>query len=70
MCSCINIIGTHLEKSKQMSKSGFFPIPIAYWSGFGIFRQNGENPTKLGWLDGKETRGQLIGTDRSRTAVE
>ena len=69
MCSCINIIKAHLEKSKQMSKSGFFPIAIAYWSRLGIFRQNGENTTKLGWLDSKETQGQLIGKDRSRTAV-
>ena len=24
-----------------------FPIPIAYWSGFGIFKQNQENPDKV-----------------------
>ena len=32
-------------------KNRVFPIPIAYWSGCGIFKQNWENPTKLGWLD-------------------
>ena len=29
-------------------KNRVFPIPIAYWSGFGIFKQNWENATKLG----------------------
>ena len=66
MCSCINIIKAHLEKSKQKSKSGFFPIAIAYWSRLGIFRQNGENPTKLGWLDSKETQGHAADRERQK----
>ena len=28
-------------------KIGIFPILIAYWSGFGIFKQNRENPNEI-----------------------
>ena len=27
------------------AKIKIFPIPVAYWSGFAIFKQNQENPT-------------------------
>ena len=27
---------------------GIFPIPNAYWSGFGIFKQNRDNPDEIG----------------------
>jgi len=34
-----------------MSKSGFFPaIPIACWSGFGIFNENEGNPDEIGMV--------------------
>ena len=36
--------------SEHESKSGFFPIPIAYWSGFGIFKQNRDNPDEIGMV--------------------
>ena len=40
------------ENIKQTDvKIWIFPIPIAYWSGFGIFKQNRENPNDSGWLD-------------------
>ena len=42
-CSFIIIIRIHLE-SWTDAKIGIFPIPIVYWSGFGIFKQNRENP--------------------------
>ena len=33
------------------SKSGFFPsIPIAYWSGFGIDKQNRDDPDEIGMV--------------------
>ena len=38
-CSCVFI--------KTDVKIGSFPIPIAYWSGFGIFKQNRENPNEI-----------------------
>ena len=41
-CSCVFI--------KTDVKIGFFPIPIAYWSGFGIFEQNRENPGEIGMV--------------------
>ena len=42
-CSFIIIIRIHLE-NRTDAKIGIFPIPIVYWSGFGIFKQNRENP--------------------------
>ena len=42
-CSFIIIIRIHLE-NRTDAKIGIFPIPIVYWSGFGIFKQNWENP--------------------------
>ena len=42
-CSFIIIIRIHLE-NKTDAKIGIFPIPIVYWLGFGIFKQNRENP--------------------------
>ena len=36
--------------SEHESKSEFFPIPIAYWSGFGIFKQNRDNPDEIGMV--------------------
>ena len=35
------------EISEQMSKSGFFPIPIAFWSGWD-FKKNRGNPAEIG----------------------
>ena len=35
------------EVSEQMSKSGFFPIPIAFWSGWD-FKKNRGNPAEIG----------------------
>ena len=29
-------------------KIGIFPLPIAYWSGVGIFKQKRENPDDIG----------------------
>ena len=29
------------------AKIRIFPIPVAYWSGFAIFKQNQENPDKV-----------------------
>ena len=29
------------------AKIKIFPIPVAYWSGFAIFKQNQENPDKV-----------------------
>ena len=29
-------------------KIAIFPILIAYWSGFGIFKQNRDNPDEIG----------------------
>ena len=40
------------EISEQMSKSGFFPIPIAFWWGFGIFKQNRGNPDEIRMVTG------------------
>ena len=31
-------------------KIGIFPIPIAYWSGFGFFKQKRENPDDIGMV--------------------
>ena len=31
-------------------KIRIFPIPIAYWSGFGIFKQKRENPDDIGMV--------------------
>ena len=31
---------------------GIFPIPIAYWSGFGIFKQNQDNLDEI-WMAGQ-----------------
>ena len=28
-------------------KIRIFPIPVAYWSGFGIFKQDRENPDEI-----------------------
>ena len=36
--------------SQHESKSGFFQIPIACWSGFGIFKQNRDNPDQIGMV--------------------
>ena len=41
-------------------KIRIFPILIAYWSGFGIFKQNWENSTKLGWLDSLYMRAEVV----------
>ena len=35
-------------------KIGIFPIPIAYWLGFGIFKQNRKNPDKIGMFGHSE----------------
>ena len=35
------------ENMKTDVKIGIFPILIAYWSGFGIFKQNRENPNEI-----------------------
>ena len=42
-CSFIIISRIHLE-NRTDAKIGIFPIPIVYWSGFGIFKQSRENP--------------------------
>ena len=39
-----------LESIKTDVKIGIFPIPIAYWSGFGMFKQNRENPDEIGMI--------------------
>ena len=35
------------ENIKTDVKIGIFPILITYWSGFGIFKQNRENPNEI-----------------------
>ena len=32
------------------TKIAIFPVVIAYWSGFGIFKQNRENPDEIGMV--------------------
>ena len=38
------------KTSQHASKIGIFPISIAYWSGFGIFKQNWDNPDEIGMV--------------------
>ena len=33
------------------TKIAIFPVVIAYWSGFGIFKQNRENPDEIGMVE-------------------
>ena len=40
-------IRIHLKNIRTDAKIRIFPIPIAYWSGFAIFKQNQENPDKV-----------------------
>ena len=37
-----------MRSIKTGVKIRIFPIPIAYWSGFGIFKQKRENPDDIG----------------------
>ena len=39
-CSCVFTLRTDV-------KNTIFPIPIAYWSGFRIFKQDRENPDEI-----------------------
>ena len=50
-------------------KIGIFPIPIAYWSGFGIFKQNRENPDEIGMVGHAELVIE-IQTDKNHTRGE
>ena len=36
-----------LKNIRTDAKFRIFPIPVAYWSGFAIFKQNQENPDKV-----------------------
>ena len=38
------------ENNRTDVKIGIFPVPIAYWSGFGIFKQNRKNPDEIGMV--------------------
>ena len=38
------------ENITAQVKIRIFPTPIAYWSGFGIFKQNWDNPDKIGMV--------------------
>ena len=38
------------ENLKTDVKIGIFPIPMACWSGFGIFKRNRENPDEIGMV--------------------
>ena len=49
------LLGVHNEYHKNSFenirkdvKISMFPIPITYWSGFRIFKQNQENPEEIG----------------------
>ena len=48
------------ENMKTDVKIGIFPILIAYWSGFGIFKQNRENPNEI----------RIVGQSGSKTDVD
>ena len=48
------------ENIKTDVKIGIFPILIAYWSGFGIFKQNRENPNEI----------RIVGQSGSKTDVD
>ena len=39
------------ENFRTDVKIGIFSIPIVYWSGFGIFEQNWENPDEIGVVE-------------------
>ena len=41
------LLGEFNENITTRVEIGIFPIPIAYWSGFGIFKQNRDNPDSL-----------------------
>ena len=47
-CHCMSIIRIHLKISEQLYVEIWnFPIPNAYWSGFGIFEQNRKDPDEI-----------------------
>ena len=50
-------------------KIGSLPIPIAYWSGFGIFKQNRENPDEIGMV-GQSDLVNEIQMDKNHTRGE
>ena len=45
-CFFISVIRIHLE-NRADAKMGIFPIPVVYWSGFGIFKQNASSHVRL-----------------------
>ena len=42
------------ENIRTDVKIGIFPIPITYWSGFRIFKQNRGNPDEIGMVGQSE----------------
>ena len=46
MCSCISIISS-FENIRTDFKIEIFPIPITYWSGFGILKQDWDGSVSL-----------------------
>ena len=52
------------ENIRTDVKIGDFPILIAYWSGFGTFKKNRENPNEIGMVEQKtkqnKTKQQIL----------
>ena len=47
-CHCMSIIRIHLKISEQLYVEIWnFPIPNAYWSGFGYFEKNRKDPDEI-----------------------
>ena len=47
MCSCIISIISSFENIRKDLKIEIFPIPITYWSGFGILKQDWDGSVSL-----------------------